>query len=400
MGKLRLKINRKNLLYDISIVNWIFYSMIVGSTNFQIPNILAQMWQMTSLLLLFLSVVLYTFLKTKILHKKIHQIFPLVYLLLIFIGILVMYKSEYPPLLAWILMTIASVGVSQAHIVKLFYWSHIILLGIVVGCALMGFISISEMNVVSGSSQRYGYGFTHPNVLGMIILVIVICWCYLHWGSIKLTDIIFIAAVSYVTMMITDSASSLICTIFMMGITLAEQLLNKRGRIRIWYVVVTILLFVGPLASYYLMTQYTPANVVLLAIDLFTTGRIRMMNAFYVKYGISMYGQEVFFDYETRSNLLFALDNSYAYILIRFGVVMFVLYLLGLLRVIVKASKNNDSRLVICLLTFVLYGLFETYFMRGQNNFTLLMMASVTFEQFRTGSLLSKNWRRLKNSGE
>lgn len=311
-----------------------------------------------------------------------------------------MYKSEYPPLLAWILMTIASVGVSQAHIVKLFYWSHIILLGIVVGCALMGFISISEMNVVSGSSQRYGYGFTHPNVLGMIILVIVICWCYLHWGSIKLTDIIFIAAVSYVTMMITDSASSLICTIFMMGITLAEQLLNKRGRIRIWYVVVTILLFVGPLASYYLMTQYTPANVVLLAIDLFTTGRIRMMNAFYVKYGISMYGQEVFFDYETRSNLLFALDNSYAYILIRFGVVMFVLYLLGLLRVIVKASKNNDSRLVICLLTFVLYGLFETYFMRGQNNFTLLMMASVTFEQFRTGSLLSKNWRRLKNSGE
>ena len=44
-----------------------------------------------------------------------------------------------------------------------------------------------DMDTVGITGKRYAYGFTHPNVLGAVLLVIVICWCYLHWKSIKLS---------------------------------------------------------------------------------------------------------------------------------------------------------------------------------------------------------------------
>ena len=120
----------------------------------------------------------------------------------------------------------------------------------------------------------------------------------------------------------------------------------------------------------------------MLALDLFASGRIRLMNSFYLNYGWSLWGQEALFDMENRSLLLFALDNSYAYLLIQFGLITTLMYYLGIARELKQAVKYSDNRLIICIMTFVIYGLFENYFFKTQFNFTLLFIASSTFSPY------------------
>ena len=150
---------------------------------------------------------------------------------------------------------------------------------------------------------------------------------------------------------------------------------NEKGITLVALVItIIVLLIFCPTISYYFMVKYTPSNPFMVAIDLFTTGRIRTMNAFFVKYGVKMLGSPIIFDTEKRSLLLFALDNSYGYILIRFGIIVSLFYFMGLFKVIKCAIQIRDTRIIICVLTFLVYGLFENYFFKPQFNFTLLFI--------------------------
>ena len=47
---------------------------------------------------------------------------------------------------------------------------------------------------------------------------------------------------------------------------------------------------------------------------------------------------------------------------------------MGLFKVIKRAIQIRDTRIIICVLTFLVYGLFENYFFKIQFNFTLLFI--------------------------
>ena len=47
---------------------------------------------------------------------------------------------------------------------------------------------------------------------------------------------------------------------------------------------------------------------------------------------------------------------------------------MGLFKVIKCAIQIRDTRIIICVLTFLVYGLFENYFFKPQFNFTLLFI--------------------------
>lgn len=47
---------------------------------------------------------------------------------------------------------------------------------------------------------------------------------------------------------------------------------------------------------------------------------------------------------------------------------------MGIFKVIKRAIQIRDTRIIICVLTFLVYGLFENYFFKTQFNFTLLFI--------------------------
>lgn len=362
-----VKFSKKSIKYALAIINWILYSIIVGGTTVPVNATLSNMWYFFSIFL-FIYIIFVSY------YRNLN--FKMIFLFAMVMGVIciVAYTSNYSPLLAWGLMIFAVRGIECEFIVSV-YFKTFIALGILIPLmSVTGVIPNTVMDTVGIIGKRYAYGFTHPNLLGAVLLVIVICWCYLHWKSIKLYHIIIINLISYGMMQITDSASSFICIAFISVITLLERWFDKKSKLNVWYLGIIVLLIFCPVISYYFMVKYTSSDPHMLAIDLFTTGRLRTMHAFFVKYGIKIFGNPITFDMETRSLLLFALDNSYGYILIRFGIVVSMFYFMGLFKVIKRAIQIRDTRIVICVLTFLVYGLFENYFFKTQFNFTLLFI--------------------------
>ena len=346
-----VRFSKKSVKYTIAIVNWLIYSIIVGGTTTPVNDTFSNIWYFFSILL-FIYIIFVSY------YRNVN--YKIIFLFAMVMGVIsiVTYTSNYSPLLAWGLMIFAVRNIECDFIVSVYFKTFIVLGILIPLMAVTGLISNTVMDTVGITGKRYAYGFTHPNVLGAVLLVIVICWCYLHWKSIKLYHIVIINLLSYGMMQITDSSSSFICIAFISVIALLERWFDKKSKLNLWYFGIIVLLIFCPAISYYFMVKYTPSNPLMLAIDLFTTGRLRTMNAFFVKYGVKILGNPIIFDTERRSLLLFALDNSYGYILIRFGIIVSLFYFMGIFKVIKRAIQIRDTRIIICVLTFLVYGFF------------------------------------------
>lgn len=375
MDKWVISINKHYLKYDVALICWIMYSMFVGATTVEFHKYISNGWYFLSLILLFWNII-----NIKALWSNYRNILGVLGVLIVTAVATV--TSKYPPLFAWALMIISSINIAHEHIVKLYFRCFVFLCVFIPALAITGLIPNYVLDTVGSTGIRTSYGFSHPNVFAASIMICIICWCYLNWKKVKVYQVILISIIGYVIMRLTDSSAATIIIVFITLIALLERWFDKKGKLKIWYVIAAGLLVFCPIASYYLMTNFSMLNDGMLALDLFASGRIRLMNSFYLNYGWSLWGQEALFDMENRSLLLFALDNSYAYLLIQFGLITTLMYYLGIARELKQAVKYSDNRLIICIMTFVIYGLFENYFFKTQFNFTLLFIASSTFSPY------------------
>lgn len=370
----KIVIQKNNLRYDIALISWILYSVIVGATTIPISATVGNIWYMACLALL-----VYHLIQIKRIRKSFFSLFCTLGVIVLFVAVANI--CSYPPLIAWVLLVVGSTNMDRRHIVAVYFKTYVVLCTVIPLLAVCGVISNTVMDTVNMSGIRISYGFSHPNVFAACVLVLIMSWTYLNWKKVRLIHVLVIDGIGCLLLVFTDSLASFICIIFMSILALFERLLDRRGKMEIWYYATVALLVLCPLISYYLMVNFSMDNPRMLAIDLLSTGRVRTMNAFYETYGWRILGQTLNFNYENRSELLFALDNSYAYILMKFGLIVAVMYYVGLGRVVVMSVKSNDNFLIICIMTFILYGCFENYFFKAQFNFTLLFIALSSFQQ-------------------
>lgn len=373
----KIVIKKSFFSYDIALICWILYSIIVGATTFPISSSLGNIWYMLCIVLL-----LFNFFKIKIIRKSYTMFFFTMGIIVFFA--MVANTCGYPPLIAWVLLVICSSEVDRTHIVSVYLKTYLFLCILVPAMAFLGLIPNTVIDTVGTTGVRTAYGFTHPNVFAACVLVLMMCWTYLNWRRVTLVHVIIVNLIGYGLLLITDSFAGFICILFMSLLALFERLLDKRGKMKVWYNITIALLILCPIISFYLMKNYDANNPAMMAIDLLSTGRLRTMNAFYNAYGWSWFGQNLSFDLERRSRLLFALDNSYAYMLIKFGLIVTLVYFIGLGRELAIAVRYKDNFLIICIMAFILYGCFENYFFKAQFNFTLLFIASSQFKLVRS----------------
>lgn len=389
-------IKKRHLLYDFSLTCWIIYSIISGATTIPLNIYIEKTWYFICIILLCINL-----LKNNFNRLNIKNI--IIFISGLTVVLLSSFLSNYKPLIAWYLLVVNSIDVEHRHVVNIF-WKAFLAIGVIVPIlAILEVIPNTVLNTVNTQGVRSSYGFTHPNVFSVVILVLILCWCYLHWQSVNLGSVVIINFIAIFISILTDSFASFICIVFISVVAMLERLFDKRGKIKIWYYITFALLISSPIISYFLMINYSSSDMEMIAIDTFTTGRLKTMNAFYEIYGWRWFGQNVIFDTVNRSLLLFALDNSYAYLLINFGPLISILYFAGIARIIAKAVQCSDNRLIICVMTYIVYGLFENYFFKVQFNFTLLFILSSRFEIYTDNIVINgyQRWRldRMISSG-
>ena len=105
--------------------------------------------------------------------------------------------------------------------------------------------------------------------------------------------------------------------------------------------------------------------------------RIVQMILYYQTYGVSLFGTAIEISTEQGNSDLFTLDNGYAYLLLMYGVVIFLLFIFCYFCIAKRAAKEKNYEKIIAISIFAIVGFNETNMLRLVNNFTLLFFAEL-----------------------
>ena len=122
----------------------------------------------------------------------------------------------------------------------------------------------------------------------------------------------------------------------------------------------TILFFT---LSVFLMYINVNQYWILSRIDKWMSERFSYAHTAWLIYGISPLGQRIYISEAERKsvgiNRLLYLDNAYASILLRYGILVFILFFLFYILMMKKKIQQREAILVIVLFLYALYGVME-----------------------------------------
>ncbi|RYL93956.1 hypothetical protein [Sporolactobacillus sp. THM19-2] len=211
---------------------------------------------------------------------------------------------------------------------------------------------------------RQSLGFSHPNILGLIMMCVTIEILYLFSKKIRWFHLTILGLLNIGTYFITFSRTSLICTIlFIILFVLNEktELLQKSyAKITLLLSVpITFILGVLPAILYKDSKFYNLLNDVL-------ANRLIQGHYYIEKYGISIFGQPMPLSIEImnpKTNWMehWVVDSAYLRILIQHGIlVLFIAFLFVAVKSTLFARRDMMIELSIVVVG-LLYGVFERY---------------------------------------
>ncbi|MGY3778708.1 hypothetical protein [Isobaculum melis] len=249
-------------------------------------------------------------------------------------------------------------------IVKTSFYTKLIL------CIIVFFIT-KQLNLQNeimyfrdGSIFRENFIFSHPNSLGLVAMSLSFEFLYIHrFTKIKnlfLYLIIFI--LNYVIYQFCYSRSSYMSVIILLFLLSFHELLKLRFLSRVTQYVP----YIFPAFSLYWAVNYHLNSWFYPFLDNVLSGRVRLSNYFYKEYGISFLGYPIeIISTEIASKIRFqmtyVLDSAYIRILLQYGVIVFVLLVVGMSLKIRSLYRNSLYREVIFLFVCLVYSLFEIY---------------------------------------
>ena len=235
--------------------------------------------------------------------------------------------------------------------------------------------------------DRQALGFTHPNNLGAMMMVITIYLFYKKHKNFGVQDYLFLLFADYICWSVAVSRTS---SIIITGVILVEcldsivsffvkgMLLQKIKHIAIN--IAGLLTLVIPLESIYLGMNYSTTPFYI-ALDSLFSSRFYLMHTAFKNNGITLLGQYIKVIPWT-SNVIAeetnVVDNLYGYILINFGAIFFTVVILTLVISYIYASKKDERKICLCILFFIIAGFCENKMLYiGTNIFTLYIAVAL-----------------------
>lgn len=340
------------------------------------------MFNSTSSLVLYFGIIdkltILFLIMTYLFQNPIYKIKEILIILLIFLITILSYSNASDNIiLKSFLLIIAFKDINFKKFIKYDFILKILFSLIVITFSKFG---ISENYVIlrADGTIRQSLGFSHPNALAAYWLSIMCDYTYLYFNKSIGVKLIVCAILTLIIGNITDSRTVIICIVFMCLLFLMKKYLNKKI---IKKVIVTLPILLFSL-SLYSGIMYNSSNLIK-NIDIVLSKRIYYTEQFISKYDIKLLGQEI----ETVSTLESRalnippsiLDNSYIILLLKFGLLVLIMFLVLLALKIKESYKYNDIKLVIVLLIFIISGVFEAWLIKVNYNPFILAFSTLIY---------------------
>lgn len=218
---------------------------------------------------------------------------------------------------------------------------------------IMPFLGYMSYNISTGSRKRIFFGWTHPNMMGLDVLLLALDIMYLRKNKQKWYDcFLYIGMIIFLNMTANSRTAELVIIlltgIHLLSIYMQEALLNKI--MGIFACFAALVCFSLPYIGRYLYLNYPEYHS---QWDSTILIRIQQTTYFFEKNnGLGFYG----FPIENDE----CLDMLSAYVSLHWGIAASVIIIVCIFFAIFNAIKKHNTYFLVLLSLFLIYGCAET----------------------------------------
>lgn len=285
---------------------------------------------------------------------------------------------------AWMFI-VAAKNNKLDKIIDTAYKILLIMIPMIIFLQLFGIID--DYTMMRGNIQRYSLGFSHPNQLGLRVVQLILCHCYVNRDKLNFRRFSYIFLIVIFIIKIPNSQTAYISLmVFLILLFIYKYIENQRQLYMNLYmkslmVGVLLLNLLSIFFSYIDVNKY----VILSQLNNWMSARFSWCHKVWQIHGVSFWGQKVYvFADEVKSLGMSGrlwLDNSYASILLRYGILVFLIFSISYLYLLKNMVVRKEYVLVIILFLYSLYGIMENGLYMVTHNIFLIAFSDLLFRK-------------------
>lgn len=294
-------------------------------------------------------------------------------------------RSGYFVLLSAWMFIVAAKNIDFDNIVHIAYKVLKVMVPLILLLFLMGILK--DYTMYRNSVLRHSLGFSHPNQLGLRIFQIVACHFYVHRESLKMWNIIFAILLAIAVYIIPNSQTSVICMCILCIFVIFYFGLNKYNS-SLMHTFIRILIIIGILCNLLSIVWSVwgiEGSEMINQIDQWLSMRFTSCHKVLQIYGSSLWGQRLYITSSERIlvgiHTALYLDNAYMALLLRMGLITYVLFTIMYMRGMILIEKSKNNVLLIILVVYAIYGIMENGLYSLSHNIFLLAFSDILYRR-------------------
>lgn len=349
----------KNINAIRNIIIYIFFpwygaiSIIATWTSFQYPYpIVISCFRFTEVILVPILILNY------ILSKPTYKAFS-IYLLILLLGIYSSVKVGDHRFLFFILFLYGAINTNYKKTLTIDLISKILIFAVTLFSYGAGFITDVQYQRVGAASIRHGLGFAHPNFLGMIVMLICLEYILLRNSNLTFIEVVIWIGIIVCIDVYSDTRSTEAVSIITLLIAFFfKSLLNKKNVFNKNKKFFEILPTILTICSYLLVNNVKPGSALYNFIIQYDSSRLNIFQFYYNIAGLHLFPEKIntFF----MDSTFVGMDNAYILLLVSFGIISLVVYVIVLTYLIWIMINKNETYLLLITIMLLIFGLVES----------------------------------------
>lgn len=292
-------------------------------------------------------------------------------------------RSNHKTFISMWLFVIAAKYVDLDKVAKIAYGLLTTIIVAVLWMVDQGYIE--DVTINRGETLRHSLGFSHPNQLGLRIFQLALCRLFIRRNKLNWIDYIITAILGLIVFFVPNSQASFYSTIILLFMIIIYQLTWDKFS---WKELISKILLLVIVLTNVFSVVLSLINVrkypILRNIDKVLSYRFSHCYRTYRYYGLSLLGTDV------KSIVSkpvigvyyhFWLDNAYMAILLRYGIIVYLLFSIIYCLTALKLKNQNQYFTLFIYALFSIYGIMEYNFFSLSHNMFLIALASLLYNR-------------------
>jgi len=214
---------------------------------------------------------------------------------------------------------------------------------------------------------RYSYGFFNPNIFAAFIFQICLALVYIRWKAFAAKDNLFLFASFCLVFFFANSRTTSILILLLMLFVNYCRFWTKTNPLKNLNILANLSLLFCPIFSFTMAKLYCLSHPIAFTLNEILSYRLRNLYFCMAVYPIKMFGNII-----RVKNDMHMMSNLYGILLIKYGIFLFVIFIIGFYLLIKKVYTQKDTPLLIILILSLIQCIMEEYFLWGYANLGIL----------------------------